>query len=583
MRFRTHTHIEKTKKRSLIHRYFARLHTLRASDAFLLKVSLFSCILFLILTLIHISQKNSIETATSGGTYTEGILGTPRFINPVLAVTRADKDLVSLVYSGLMNIGPDGTLVPDIAESVTVSDDGLTYNVILKQNVRFHDGTPLTARDVLFTINRIQDPALASPLRANFDGIQVEIVGDYELNFVLPSPYAPFIENLTFGILPEHLWKDAGTEEFPFSQYNSEPIGTGPYQIQRIVRNTSSIPEEYTLTAFEQFYKGRPKIDTLTLRFYATEEKVLQAFKDNVIEGVSGVHPNTIALYGIDEKTHRLEHIPLPRTIALFFNQNKNPALRDISARKALNSVIDRDELVRQVLQGYGSALTSPIPKGFGFDSSTTTIPTHTDDARAILREGGWEFSSEEQVWKKDIDGVSTPLTFTISTVNTQDFEATAEFLRKTWEALGVPVSIKQFEQTDLTQAVIRPRDYDTLLFGTHLGRELDFYSFWHSSQRNDPGFNVALYANIVTDATLVTLRSDLNQAEREKHIYSFAEEIQKEVPAIFLYSPELLYVFPNKIHNARFVGVEDTNERFAHISEWYIETDSIWKSFISE
>lgn len=572
----------KKERKSFVHRYFAHLHSLRASDALVLKIALLASGIFLMLFLIDVSKEYSVSVATSGGSYTEGIVGTPRFINPVLAVTRADKDVTALVYDGLMKIDPQGNLVPNIAESVTVSEDGLTYNIILKQGVQFHDGVALTARDILFTISRIQDPVLASPLRANFDGIVVEVLGDYELNFVLPSPYAPFIENLTFGILPEHIWKDAGTEEFPFSQHNSEPIGTGPYVVQQIVRNSSSIPEEYVLSAFEHYHKGRPKIDTIVLRFYATEEKLLNAFTEGLIDGVAGVHPNNTVSFGSPEKTHHLERIPLPRVITLFLNQNKNPALRDLSARTALDAVIDRDELIRQTLRGYGNTTSTPIPKGFGIETQPTAPPITTDDARAILRDGGWEFSSDEQVWKKDIDGVSTPLTVTISTVNTQDFESTGEFLRTIWGELGVPVTVKQFEQTDLTQAIIRPRDFETLLFGTQLGRSLDYYAFWHSSRKNDPGLNVAQYANITTDALLVDLRKEQDTEKRRSTIQAFVEELKKEVPAIFLYTPELLYVFPNKIHNAYFTGISEPHERFMNISDWYIETDSIWKQFAS-
>jgi peptide/nickel transport system substrate-binding protein len=188
------------KRLNFLNRFFAKVTALKASDAFLYKGVFLACVIFLLLFLIQWSQAHTVVQPTTGGTFTEGIVGTPRFVNPVLAVTRADKDLTALIYDGLMSLGKDGVLVPNIAESITASEDGLTYNVILKQNILFQDGTPLTAADVAFTISRIQDPLLASPLRASFDGVKVEEVGEYELNLVLPEPYAPFIENLTFGI-----------------------------------------------------------------------------------------------------------------------------------------------------------------------------------------------------------------------------------------------------------------------------------------------------------------------------------------------------------------------------------------------
>ena len=577
------SHPPSRKKQNFINRYFLKLHTLKASDAFLLKIAMSICVLFLVLFLIQLSQAGTTQIPAVGGTFSEGIIGTPRFINPILAVTRADKDLSALIYTGLMTLGKDGVLVPNIAESVTISEDGLTYNVILRKDVVFHDGTQLTARDVGFTVTRIQDPLLASPLRVSFDGITVEEIGEFELNFILPEPYAPFIENLSFGILPEHIWKDASSEEFPFSQFNSEPIGTGPFAIQKIIRNASGIPETYILQANTTYHLGTPKIEKIVLQFFPTEEKLMTAFHEEKIDSVVGVDPIRLTEYNVKSETHHLERIPLPRTFAVFINQNKSPALRDSTARKALDLAVDRNALVSEMLGGYGNPLMSPIPTGFGIavqQPERISLSSRTENARDILRDGGWKLNPEKQIWEKDIDGTPTLLAFSIATVNNSGFETTAELLRNAWVQLGAEVTIKQFEQADLTQAIIRPRDYEALLFGTQLGRALDFYSFWHSSQRTDPGLNVALYANITTDSILSEMRRSTNMKGRNEAIQKFANEINIENPAIFLYAPELLYIFPNEISGASFNGVSEPHERFSNIQDWYIETESVWPFF---
>lgn len=569
------------KKHSFVDTYFRKIQALRASDAFIMRLAIVSTLIFLGVYLTQLSMRYTVHTPVFGGTFSEGIIGTPRFINPVLAVTRADKDLSALLYDGLMRLGADGTLIPDTAESVTISEDGLTYNIVLKQNIYFHDGVHLTARDVVFTIQRIQDPVLNSPLRANFDGIVVEEVGEYEINFVLPEAYSPFIENLTFGIIPEHIWKDAGVDEFPFSRYNSEPIGSGPYKISKIDRNTSGIPTTYTLVANTGHHIGIPKIETLQFHFYPTEEKLLEAFTKGTIESVVGIDAENIKKFTLAPLTHHIERIPLPRTFALFINQNKSPALRDSAARHALNVAIDRSTLINSVLGGYGNALTSPVPPGLiDIPSYTDSFEPSVDSARDILREGGWVLNTETNIWEKKIDGTLTPLQFSISTSNNNSLEVTAEYLRSTWTQMGAEVTVKQFEQSDLTQAVIRPRDYETLLFGTELGRSLDYYSFWHSSQRNDPGLNVALYANITTDSILSEMRRKSKSPEQNEALSKFVNEINSEVPAIFLYAPELLYIVPNKVKGATFKGVGDPQERFSTIHDWYIQTESIWPFF---
>jgi len=518
----------------------------------------------------------SIDVPARGGTFTEGILGTPRFVNPVLAITSADRDMNQLIYAGIAQLGEDGTIVPDIAESITVSDDGFVYNIVLRGDVFFHDGTRLTANDVAFTIERIQDPLSASPLRASWDGVVVEVLNDHELNFVLQEPYAPFMENLTVGILPAHIWKEASYEEFPFSQYNSEPIGSGPYKIKNISRDTSGIPDSYVLTPHTEYHNDVAKINTLVLNFYANEEKRIEAFNEGVIDAVSGISPNVL-----DDTTalHNIVKIPLPRTFAVFFNQNKSDILRDASVRRALNAAIDRNDLIANVLDGYGRPLHSPIPEGFGATTSQKegVEEPAIDRARAILRNGGWQPNEETGIWEKETDDVVEQLTISLSTANTPIFEQTALYLKEQWETLGVVVQIKQFEQSDLTQTVIRPRDYEALLFGTALGRALDFYSFWHSSQRNDPGLNIALYANIAGDAALSTARTSLNIEERNEAIQEFTKEVLSDVPAIFLFSPEFVYILPQGVTTPAFTGLGEPHERFTHIENWYMDTDFIW------
>lgn len=563
--------------------YFKNLHELKTSDAFILKGALIASVVFLLSTLALFSVQHSVKVPAYGGSYAEGIVGTTRFINPVLAVTRADKDVTALIYDGLMMLGTDGVLVPNVAESVTISDDGLTYNVLLKHDVTFSDGTPLTARDVAFTVSRIQEPLLNSPLRSNFEGVTVEEVGEHELNFILPEAYTPFIENLTFGILPEHIWKEAGAEDFPFSQYNIEPIGSGPYLVKEIVRNTSGIPETYILEANEHYHIATPRITTLSLHFFPTEEKLVDAFKKGIIEGVAGISAERINALALNDTKFHIERIPLPRTFALFINQNKSPVLRDSAVRKALNASIDRKKLIAQVLGGYGNPLYSPLPYGFQpkeysetYDDNSSTL----ENARDILRDGGWKLNVETNIWEKVIDGNLTPLQFSITTANTGIFGSTADFLQSTWKDLGADITIKQFEQSDLTQSIIRPRDYEALLFGTQLGRSLDLYSFWHSSQRNDPGLNISLYANITTDSILTEMRRKAHPEESAETYKKFTTELNKETPAIFLYTPELLYVFPNRITGASFAGVSEPYERFSNIQNWYIQTESIWPIF---
>lgn len=570
----------KTRRPSRVNRFLAYVESLSPGDSLFFRIALIACTISLAWFIVTLAQGSRVEVPGIGGTYTEGIVGTPRFVNPVLAVTRADKDLSALLFDGLMTLGNDGVLVPNVAEKVNVSTDGLTYNIVLRKDVTFHDGTPLTALDVVYTVGRIEDPSLMSPLRPQFEGVTVEQVDEYELNFVLDEPYTPFIENLTFGILPHHIWKEVTNEEFPFSQRNSEPVGSGPYKIDSITRNASGIPEVYRLAPHAGYHRGTPKIEHFGLMFFGNDDALIAAFKEHTIDGVAGIDQSKLYELGLNTDTHHIIRIPLPRTFALFFNQNKSAVLRDPAVRTALSTAIDRTALVNTVQGGYALPLYTPLPIGFG-GTTTTTPQEASTDPRAILEGAGWKQDATSSAWEKKIDGTATPLSISISTVNNPTFEATAEFLRNAWEALGIHVDIKQFEQSDLTQGVIRPRDYEALLFGTHIGRSLDYYPFWHSSQRNDPGLNVSLYANITTDAILENIRTKHTDIDRNAELKLFSEEIVKEAPALFLYQPELIYIFPNAIDLHAFTGMSDPSERFASVHTWYLVRESVW-SFLT-
>ncbi|MBX2866661.1 hypothetical protein KTR10_01745 [Candidatus Kaiserbacteria bacterium] len=563
------------KPNAFVNRLLTYAYNLRTGDRFVLFVLAGVVFISLIWVILAANKEISTDVPTRGGTFTEGIVGTPRFVNPVLALTSADKDVSQLIYAGLTRLSSDGTIVPDIAASVTISDDGLVYNVILRQDVSFHDNESLTAEDVAFTIEHIQDPLIASPLRASWDGVTLEVLGDYELNFILEEPYAPFIENLTVGILPKHIWGETSAEEFPFSQYNSEPIGAGPYKIKHIIRD-GGVPSSYVLIPFNAYHGTPAKISTFVLSFFANEARRVEAFNKGTIDGAAHIDPSLLTP---DKDTpFRITTTTLPRTFAVFFNQNKSEVLRDIYVRRALNVALDREALVDRVLDGYGQPLTGPIPYGFGVSvKESTSITSSLDDARDILRTGGWRLNEETGTWEKEEDDEVIELRVSISTANSPLFEETAQIIQETWEQLGVSVEVKRFEQSDLTQAVIRPREYETLLFGTVLGRALDLYSFWHSSQRNDPGLNVALYANITADAALTTARTSTDETGRIAALEEFAAEVTSDVPAIFLFSPQFVYVLPEEVTITPFTGLGESHERFAHIAEWYMDTNFIW------
>lgn len=514
---------------------------------------------------------------SQGGTIVEGIVGTPRFVNPVLAITRADHDMVALVYSGLLKLDDKGNLVPDVAESITVSEDGRTYHVKLRKGVRFHNGAELTARDVAFTIGLIQTPELKSPLRGNWDGVQVEAINDYELTLTLEEPYAPFKANLTVGILPRELWDSLPIEQIPFSANNTNPIGSGPYMVEDVLRNESGLIEAYALRAFNASNLD-PKITSIVFNFYQNEDELLQALADQEIASTPSLSPENLSR--VDTDAYSVIQTPLPRTFAVYFNQNKSVALRDESVRRALDAALDKEALVQEVLGGYGIPTDSPVPVGLLSQAATSTEEAPgAASPETILQEGGWT-RTEDGIWEKEIDDVPVTLSITIKTANTPLFEQTATVIADAWRALGVQVQVSQFEQTDLVQGVIRPRDFEALLYGADIGKQADLYPFWHSSQKNDPGLNIAQYTNIDVDALLERMRTQQEQGAQQETLAQIESIIKEDIPAVFLFVPTFTYVLDTDVSVPQFVKISTQSERFADIAQWHIQSNDLWPIF---
>ena len=567
--------------------FFEKLSTVVSNFSVAERTVLYGLLVILILSglvmLESVNKSVSVDMPANGGSLTEGIVGSPRFINPVLAVSDVDQDLTELIYSGLMKATPDDTLVPDLASDYQISTSGLEYTFTIKNNAYFSDGVKVTADDVVYTINEIQDSTIKSPELPAFYDVKVEKLSDNQVKFTLKQPYSSFLENLTVGILPKHIWGNLSSEEFPLSQYNVEPIGSGPYKIsdmKTLQKNMLIIPTYYELTPSSKYALGKPFIDKLIINFYGDEKSLISAYNSGYIESMNSIDPEEIANIK-KQKGSTIITSPLPRVFAVFFNQNQSDALSDIAVRQALNEAVDREQIVNEVLFGYGEPIYGPIPAGF--INNATSSPEQKYDislASSTLAKAGWAPDPTTGILEKKVGKKTIQLVFSISTLNSPDLVKTAQIIQSDWQQLGVKVDVKQFELGDLEQNVIRPRKFDALLYGLVTGRDMDFFAFWDSSQRNDPGLNISMYTNSKVDKLLEDARSTLDQAKQNQDYLSFQNYIQQDVPAVFLYSPEFIYVVPNKIKGLSIGTITLPYERFLDIHNWYIDTNNVWKIF---
>lgn len=546
------------------------------------------CSVLIVSGLIILKNANEslmVNVPTNGGFIKEGIIGSPRFVNPVLAVSDVDHDLTVLIYSGLMKVLSDNSLKTDLAEKYEISEDGLEYTFTLRDNIYFHDGIKITTDDIEFTINKIQDSKIKSPKRPGFYDVKVEKIDNKIIKFILKKPYSPFLENLTIGILPKHLWGNLNSEQFPFSQYNVEPIGSGPYKISKmetLKKNMLLIPTYYELTPFNKYSLGEPFINKLIINFYNDEKTLIEAYNKGDIESINSISIENISNIK-KQKNSEVKVSTLPRVFALFFNENNSEILANKEVRNALDIAVNREKIVNEILGGYGKSISGPIPSGLLNKGQVNNEQIYNlEEAKNILTKAGWVNSTSTNSWEKKIDkNKKIELSIVISTLNSPDLVKVAEYVKSDWEKLGVKVEIKQFEFGDLQQNIIRPRKFEILLYGEVVGRDMDFFAFWHSSQRNDPGLNISMYANSKVDKLLEDARKTQDIESRTEKYIAFEEELKKDTPAIFLYSPSFIYITPNKIKGLEINTITMPFERFLNINKWYIETNNLWKIFL--
>lgn len=566
-----------------------------------------------------------------GGEYIEAIVGQPKYINPLFTEGNdVDADVASLVYAGLFRRADDLSLVPDLAESYTVSDDKKVYTVTLRKNLQWSDGEPLTAEDVVYTFDLIQNPDVGSPLFAAFQGIQVEKVDDQTVRFTLKEPFIPFLDSLTVGILPEHIWGNNTPSTIRLAQNNLQPVGAGEWQFSKLVKGNTGKIDSFSLVANPHYHGDKPYIKTVTFKFFDDYQGASEALRAQTVDALNFVPP------GIQDKLTSKNllsyHLQLPQYTALFFNQTAEPLLKEDALRLALAQVIDKKRIITEALGGLGEVISGPIlPGSTGFSTTTKALEPDLAAANALL-DKTWpridpeayfrlRYNALLKTYQADLDtfkqaNSSTPdkitareqeidkqitgsvrqemgadqtfyrqnkdgqiLDLAITTVDTPEYTKTAEIIAGMWRSLGVRTTVSTVDSHQIVRDILKNRSYQVLLYGEIIGySDPDPFPFWHSSQADYPGLNVAMFADRTADTELETIRSEQDPAKRLDAYIKFQEILTKDIPAVFLFSPEHIFMVARTIKGVEDMRLETPADRFSNISQWYIKTKWQWK-----
>jgi peptide/nickel transport system substrate-binding protein len=417
----------------------------------------------------------------TGGSYTEGLVGTPKLINPLYAsLNEVDADLAALIYAGLVRIDKDHQIVPDLAESWTVSENQKEYIFTLRQGLKWQDDETVTADDVVFTIEMIQNNEFKSPLAANFAGVKAEVLDERTVKFILPNGFTPFLENLTVGILPAHFWQDVAPGNVLLADYNLKPNGAGPFKFKSLIKDKIGNIKAYTLERNKNYLPQPPFLKEITFKFYTDFEAAALALKNHQIEGLSYLPSGLKETIG-ERSDLNLETLSLSQYTAVFFNQKASTALKDLKVRQALAYALDKTEIINQALGGAGEVMEAPIPSGFiGFHKEIAKYNFDLNKAKELLEAAGWKYEIKKEgeteiksEWRRKN---KEDLTLVLTTVNRAETYKAATVVQKFWRAIGVNVTLNVVETGQIQNNVIRNRDFQALLFGEILGVDPDPY-----------------------------------------------------------------------------------------------------------
>lgn len=502
----------------------------------------------------------------NGGTYNEGVIGNIDKINPLFTATDAEASANRLVFSGLTRVMPDNEVVGDLAESWQETDGGRAYIFKIRSGVLWHDGEPFTADDVVFTINLIKNPDTRALQSQVWQGVEVEKIGDQEVKIKLPNSYNNFLKVASQPILPVHLLRDVSPQNIKVAEFNTSPVGTGPYKFLRF--DQAGNETEVVFSANEQYLPHRPYINTVKLRIYPSFEQLYNGLLRKQIDAINQIPFSKIE--DVEKKgSFKLYQYYLPRYRLLALNL-KNPLLADKEMRKMIQDSINRDEIIDDAVDGKAMPVYAPIlPGKEGYDPTLRTNSYNPTAVNQALDKAGW-IKGANGIRAKD----GKELSFRLAIINEEENRKAAKILEKQLKNNGIKLDVNVSESNLFQADYLRPRNFDIALLGQNLGQEADIYSFWHSSQVTDPGLNITGFKDRKIDKLLEQIRKSKDEKYREERYREIQKTIVSEIPAIYLYNPIYTIGFSDTIKGYYTGKIAQPIDHLNNIFEWYIKEE---------
>lgn len=518
------------------------------------------------------------ERPVSGGVYSEALIGSFGRLNPLLdAYNPVDQDVNRLIYSGLIRHDSRGLPYGDLAETWGISQDGKSYSFAIRANARFHDGAPVTSEDVLFTIELMRSPDLPIPedLRQFWEQVQVQVIDEKTIQFRLPEPFAPFLDYLTFGVLPKHRLEGVAPGQLANAPFNLSPVGSGPFRLEGVEAQDGEILA-LSLQAFPDYYRQAPFLERVIFRYYPDEAAALAAYQRGEVLGVSQITqktlPEALKLPNLNLFTSRLPSLTL---IYLNLDEPGLPFFKDATVRRALLMGLNRRWIVDRLLGGQALIAHGPIfPDSWAYYEGIERLEFDADRAIAMLKQAGYVIPADGgNVRAKD--GVR--LAFELAYPQDDLHAGIAQRIQQDWARLGVQVELKAVPYDELIADYLEPREYQAVLADLNFTRspDPDPYPFWHQAQIT-AGQNYSQWNDRQASEYLEQARVIDDFEQRLRRYRNFQVRFTTEMPALPLFIPVISHGVDQKVRGVSMGPLYSFSDRFANITAWYMVTGAV-------
>lgn len=446
-------------------------------------------------------------------TYTEGVIGQPKTFLPGMAQTQHDKTVSSLIYRGLFTYDIYGSIVPDLADTWEISEDGLVYTIKLKANQKWSDGSTIDADDLIYTSFNVPDLA----------GIATDKVDDLTVRYTLPNKFSPFLNLLTVGIMPSNILA---------SKNYLKPVSNGDWSVVRIEKNGNVIRQVTLRTTSEKY-----QIKRISFRYYSNEDELVTASKLGEIDAfISG---NDHTFENFNDYKFPVQSV----SYDIFFNL-RSPKLKDLAFRQKLGKVLD----LKDIIFDRGIDVQGPI-------------------SRSVFTDKGLKFDLFDPKYAGE-DLVSEKLFITY--IDKPENNEFVDRIKKIWkDKLGLDVDGRPVSKADMEDKILPQRDFEILFYGQEVSRDPDRYVYWHSTQKDSPLLNISGFEQVRADRALEEGRKELDQDKRFVHYNEFQKSVMENTPALFLYHPFTHFYVSKYIEGVGEKYTFTPSDRFLDLYNW--------------